>query len=117
MTALIIARPGILRDTLSGDCSSGYSGYIMSRPLFYNLLHKQVPAHKIHMNKRFQTISETDDKGAVETAFSATYHGDILVVAKRAYSVVRQQLDEKLLKEGKIPNLTRRICPTILLAL
>ncbi|KAK3846578.1 MAG: hypothetical protein J3R72DRAFT_486834 [Linnemannia gamsii] len=57
------------------DCSSGHSGYIMSRPLFYNLLHKQVPAHKIYMNKRVQTISETDDKGAVETAFSATYHG------------------------------------------
>ncbi|KAG0373720.1 hypothetical protein BGX24_011329 [Mortierella sp. AD032] len=82
---------------------TGYYSYIVSRPLFYDLLMKQVPAHKIHFNKRVLTISDKEDRVKIHTSDNCVYEGDILVGADGAYSAVRQRLYETLKQEGRLP--------------
>ncbi|KAK3819386.1 MAG: hypothetical protein JOS17DRAFT_756323 [Linnemannia elongata] len=82
----------------------GYSGYIVARPLLYDLLLSQVPKHKILFNKRVLTISEKEEKVTIQTSDNSIYEGDILVGADGAYSAVRQRLYDALKKEGKLPK-------------
>ncbi|KAG0209567.1 hypothetical protein BGX33_005462 [Mortierella sp. NVP41] len=83
---------------------SGYPGYIVSRPLLYALLLKQIPAHKILFNKRVLNFSEKEEKVTLQTADNCIYEGDILVGADGAYSAVRQRLYERLKTEGTLPK-------------
>ncbi|KAK3816853.1 MAG: hypothetical protein J3R72DRAFT_461076 [Linnemannia gamsii] len=83
---------------------SGYPGYIIARPLLYNLIVELVPQHKILFNKRVLTIVEEDDKVRIQTADNSVYEGDILVGADGAYSAIRQRLYEILKKEGTLPK-------------
>ncbi|KAF9097163.1 hypothetical protein BGX23_009652 [Mortierella sp. AD031] len=83
---------------------TGYYSYIISRPLFVELLLKLVPPHKILYGKRALIIKEEDDKVNIQTADNCIYEGDILVGADGAYSAVRQRLYERLKKEGKLPD-------------
>ncbi|KAG0273714.1 hypothetical protein BGZ95_010488 [Linnemannia exigua] len=83
---------------------SGYPGYIIARPLLYNLIAELVPQHKILFNKRVLTVVEEDDKVRIQTADNSVYEGDILVGADGAYSAVRQRLYEMLKKEGTLPK-------------
>ncbi|KAG0049016.1 hypothetical protein BGZ89_004367 [Linnemannia elongata] len=82
---------------------TGYKQYAIGRPALYDLLFNQIPSHKIHFGKRVTSINDTGDSVEVKTAEGSTYEGDILVGADGAYSVVRQQLYETLLKESKLP--------------
>jgi hypothetical protein len=84
--------------------STGYYSYIVSRPLFYDLLLKLVPAEKIHFGKRVLTISEKEERVKIHTADNCTYEGDILVGADGAYSAVRQRMYENLRQEGRLPK-------------
>ncbi|KAG0209570.1 hypothetical protein BGX33_005465 [Mortierella sp. NVP41] len=101
----------ISTDYVPWEKLSGYKGYIVARPQLYNLLLKQIPAHKIHFNKRILTISEKEDKVHIHAADSTIYKGDILVGADGAYSAVRQRLYEALLKEGKLPKADQEELP------
>ncbi|KAK3816922.1 MAG: hypothetical protein JOS17DRAFT_758561 [Linnemannia elongata] len=83
---------------------TGYGQYIVARPQLYELLFKQVPAHKIHLGKRVLNISEKDDKVTVHLSNNQTFEGDIIVGADGAYSAVRQRMYEQLKVEGKLPN-------------
>lgn len=83
---------------------TGYSQYIVSRPVLYDLLLKQIPAHKILLKKRILTISEEDDKVTIQAADNTVYEGDLLVGADGAYSAVRQRLYEKLKVKGLLPT-------------
>ncbi|KAG0271530.1 hypothetical protein BGZ95_000648 [Linnemannia exigua] len=83
---------------------TGYYSYIVSRPLFYDLLMKQVPVHKIHFNKRVLTISDKEDQVKIQTSDNCVYEGDILVGADGAYSAVRQRMYETLKQEGRLPK-------------
>ncbi|KAF9082715.1 hypothetical protein BGX23_012188 [Mortierella sp. AD031] len=83
---------------------SGYPGYIVSRPLLYDLLLKQIPSQKIHTNKRVLNVSEEEEKVTVQTADGCVYTGDILVGADGAYSAVRQRLYERLKADGTLPK-------------
>ena len=76
----------------------------MSRPVLYDLLLKQIPAHKILLKKRILTISEEDDKVTIQAADNTVYEGDLLVGADGAYSAVRQRLYEKLKAKGLLPK-------------
>lgn len=87
-----------------GRNSTGYYSYIVSRPLFYDLLLKLVPAEKIHFGKRILTISEKEERVTIQTADNRTYEGDILVGADGAYSAVRQRMYESLRQEGRLPK-------------
>ncbi|KAF9121355.1 hypothetical protein BGX30_002622 [Mortierella sp. GBA39] len=86
------------------DEFTGYPGFIVARPLFYNLLLNQIPTSKIHFGKRVDTILETNDKVEVHTTTGETFVGDILVGADGAYSSVRKGLYERLKKEGRLPE-------------
>ncbi|KAF9122539.1 hypothetical protein BGW39_009686 [Mortierella sp. 14UC] len=94
---------------LSADFSAAvgltrYRQYILARPALYDLLLKQIPPEKVHFAKRVTTIIDDGDKVQVETADGSLFKGDILVGADGAYSTVRQQLYERLFKEGKLPE-------------
>lgn len=84
--------------------STGYPGFIVARPLFYDLLLSQIPASKIHFGKRVDTILETNDKVEVHTTTGETFVGDILVGADGAYSSIRKGLYERLKNEGRLPE-------------
>lgn len=84
--------------------STGYPGFIVARPLFYDLLLKQIPAHKVHFGKRVDAIIEENNKVKVHTTTGEVYEGDILVGADGAYSSIRKGLYERLKKEGKLPE-------------
>ncbi|KAF9910607.1 hypothetical protein EC991_006166 [Linnemannia zychae] len=83
---------------------TGYYSYIVARPLFYDLMLKQVPAHKIHFNKRVLTISDKEERVKIQTSDNCVYEGDILVGADGAYSAVRQRMYEALKQEGRLPK-------------
>lgn len=85
---------------------TGYGQYIVARPKLYELLYKQVPAHKIHLGKRVLITKQTPDnqRVTIQTADNSVYEGDILVGADGAYSAVRQRMYEALLKEGRLPK-------------
>ncbi|KAF9151499.1 hypothetical protein BG015_006598 [Linnemannia schmuckeri] len=95
---------GYSLDFLPREEFSGEIQYIVSRPLLYNVLLRQIPPHKIQFGKRVLVAKETEDKQRVtiQTADNAVYEGDILVGADGAYSAVRQRLYEALQKEGKL---------------
>ncbi|KAK3813848.1 MAG: hypothetical protein JOS17DRAFT_450579 [Linnemannia elongata] len=82
----------------------GYGMYIVARPMLYDLILRQVPAHKIHFGKRVLNISEEVDKVTVYTSDNGIHEGDIIVGADGAYSAVRQRLYEKLRTEGALPK-------------
>ncbi|KAG0281667.1 hypothetical protein BGZ96_001055 [Linnemannia gamsii] len=86
------------------DEFTGYTGFIVARPLFYDLLLKQIPAHKLHFGKRVDIITEDKNKVKVRTTTGEVYEGDILVGADGAYSSVRKGLYERLKQEGKLPE-------------
>ncbi|KAF9132329.1 hypothetical protein BGW39_000350 [Mortierella sp. 14UC] len=97
---------GYTLDFLPREEFSGEIQYIVSRPLLYNILLKQIPPHKIQFGKRVLLTKETEDKERVnvQTADNAVYECDILVGADGAYSAVRQRLYEALKNEGKLPK-------------
>ena len=53
---------------------------------------RQVPAHKLYMNKRILQVKEKDDKVIIQCSDNTDYDGDILVGADGAYSAVRQNI-------------------------
>ncbi|KAF9125077.1 hypothetical protein BGW39_007677 [Mortierella sp. 14UC] len=81
----------------------GYGMRIVTRPQLYNLMLKQIPAHKIHFGKRVLNVTEKDEKVTVHTSDNNTYEGDIVVGADGAYSAVRQRMYEKLKSKGTLP--------------
>ncbi|KAF9095780.1 hypothetical protein BGX29_008877 [Mortierella sp. GBA35] len=91
-------------DFSSTEELTGYGMYIVARPKLYDLILKQVPAHKIHFGKRVLNILEKEDKVTVQTADNRCYEGDIIVGADGAYSAVRQRMYETLKGEGKLPK-------------
>ncbi|KAF9139254.1 hypothetical protein BGX30_008200 [Mortierella sp. GBA39] len=81
---------------------TGYRQHIIARPVLYDLLLRQIPATKVHLNKRVLDIGEKDDKVFLRTADNGYYEGDILIGADGAYSAVRQRLYESLKQKGQI---------------
>ncbi|KAF9138597.1 hypothetical protein BG015_002325 [Linnemannia schmuckeri] len=95
---------GIYEELVSVGFRTGYSQYIVSRPALYDLLLKQIPAHKVLLKKRILTILEEDDRATIQAADNTVYEGDLLVGADGAYSAVRQRLYEKLKVKGLLPK-------------
>ncbi|KAF8949044.1 hypothetical protein BGZ46_005223, partial [Entomortierella lignicola] len=71
---------------------TGYDYYILSRPKLYEILRRQVPAHKISMGKKVLRIKEESDKVTVNCSDNTTYYCSIVVGADGAYSAVRQSM-------------------------
>ncbi|KAG0373018.1 hypothetical protein BGX24_012273 [Mortierella sp. AD032] len=83
---------------------TGYKQHIISRPVLYDLLLRQIPTNRVHLNKRVLDIGEKDDKVFLRTSDNGYYEGDILIGADGAYSAVRQRLYESLKQKGQIPK-------------
>ncbi|KAG9071628.1 hypothetical protein KI688_005841 [Linnemannia hyalina] len=83
---------------------TGYSQYLVARPDLYDLILKQVPAHKIHFGKRVLNITEEDNKVTVYTNDNGMHVGDIVVGADGAYSAVRQRMYDRLKARGELPK-------------
>ncbi|KAF9129088.1 hypothetical protein BGW39_004487, partial [Mortierella sp. 14UC] len=83
---------------------TGYSQYIIARPVLYDFLLRQIPANKILLKKRILTITEDTDGITVHAADNTIYKGDLLVGADGAYSVVRKQMYDKLKRAGLLPK-------------
>ncbi|KAF9178702.1 hypothetical protein BGZ51_007545 [Haplosporangium sp. Z 767] len=118
-----------LRDDLSkvgvmdaGDSKGryGYSGLLITRPTFYQILLSKVPKEKVHWGKRMIAFkqdehsveiecqdnldrSQGDDTNANNTI--VTFKGDILIGADGAYSAVRRNLYSDMQAKGlKLPQ-------------
>ncbi|KAF9154280.1 hypothetical protein BG015_001393 [Linnemannia schmuckeri] len=91
----------------------GSEGYIISRPMLYDVLRRQIPKERFHLGRKVVSISQQDDvdkncnpgKGGVTIEFQdgSTVRGGILVGADGAYSVVRQSLYSQLKEKNVLP--------------
>ncbi|KAG0053744.1 hypothetical protein BGZ90_006149, partial [Linnemannia elongata] len=81
----------------------GASGYIVARPQLYDLLLRQIPSERVHMNKKVLTMEQGGNGVLLRFSDGTEAEGDILVGADGAYSAVRQNLYAKLKKENKLP--------------
>ncbi|KAF9127869.1 hypothetical protein BGW39_005505 [Mortierella sp. 14UC] len=89
----------------------GSKGYIISRPMLYDVLRRQVPKERFHMGCKVVSVTQYDDddeygnKGSISIEFQdgSTASGGILVGADGAYSVVRQNLYSKLKEKSLLP--------------
>ncbi|KAG0362307.1 hypothetical protein BG005_006137 [Podila minutissima] len=91
-------------DTSEREEISGAKEYLVSRPELYDLLLRQIPKEKIHMNKKVVSMKQNNEGVAVRCSDNTSYHGDILVGADGAYSVVREQLFKDLKQQNKLPK-------------
>ncbi|KAF9083046.1 hypothetical protein BGX23_011830 [Mortierella sp. AD031] len=82
----------------------GSNGYIVSRPVLYNILRSQVPKERFHMNKKMLSMENGGNGVLVRFSDGTIEEGDILVGADGAYSAVRQNLYTKLKKLKKLPK-------------
>ncbi|KAF9100496.1 hypothetical protein BGX27_000368 [Mortierella sp. AM989] len=91
---------------LGSDAHNNVSGYkclMIARSKLYDLLRRQVPEHKISMNKKAVRIKEHGDRVTVHCSDDTTYESRILVGADGAYSSVRQSMYDQLEQENKLP--------------
>ncbi|KAG0243755.1 hypothetical protein B0O80DRAFT_463797 [Mortierella sp. GBAus27b] len=90
----------------------GYNGILITRPTFYNILLSKVPKDKVHWGKRMVGLKQDEHSVEIECEDNldpsqdelnpsrVTFKGDILVGADGAYSSVRRQLYQSMIKEG-----------------
>ncbi|KAF9359789.1 hypothetical protein BGX26_011448 [Mortierella sp. AD094] len=86
--------------------SCGVDVLITARPKLYDLLRRQVPAHKISLGKKVLRTKEHVDKKDKISVFcsdNTEYECNIVVGADGAYSAVRQNMYNQLEEHGKLP--------------
>ncbi|KAG9071668.1 hypothetical protein KI688_005881 [Linnemannia hyalina] len=81
----------------------GANGYIVSRPLIYDLILRQIPEEHVHLGKKVLTMQQGGNGVLIRFSDGSEAEGDILVGADGAYSAVRQGMYEKLKKTNKLP--------------
>ncbi|KAF9436496.1 hypothetical protein BGZ76_003751 [Entomortierella beljakovae] len=78
----------------------GYHDVAFSRPDFYEILRKRIPADKISFKKKVLDIKEEKEKVTIRCSDDTTYTGDILIGADGAYSAVRQAMYKQMGDKG-----------------
>ncbi|KAF9190695.1 hypothetical protein BGZ51_008337 [Haplosporangium sp. Z 767] len=81
----------------------GDEGYVIARPDLHRLLMRHVPAERVHMGQRVESIQQDEHGVKVIFADGTSHQGDILVGADGAYSVVRKSLYQQLKMDKKLP--------------
>ncbi|KAF9335154.1 hypothetical protein BG006_000755 [Podila minutissima] len=81
----------------------GYYNRIISRPVLYDMLLRQIPQHKIFLSKRVLSMTQDDERVIIQTSDNQRHEGDILVGADGAYSGVRQNLYRQMKQDGNLP--------------
>ncbi|KAG0211732.1 hypothetical protein BGX28_007494 [Mortierella sp. GBA30] len=82
----------------------GYEARIIARPVLYELMLSRVPKHKILMNKRVLSFTQSELGVRISCSDNSSYSGDILVGADGAYSGVRQSLYKSMKEAGELPK-------------
>ncbi|KAF9914917.1 hypothetical protein BGZ65_000978, partial [Modicella reniformis] len=59
----------------------GYTGLLITRPAFYDVILSQVPPHRIQWGKRILGFEQNQYGVMVRVADGTTQHGDILIGA------------------------------------
>ncbi|KAG0032017.1 hypothetical protein BGZ81_000109 [Podila clonocystis] len=95
----------------------GHYNYIVSRPLLYDMMLRQIPAQKLQFGKRVLSTSQGEHGVLIRTSDGQTHEGDILVGADGAYSAVRQSLYSQLKRENKLPSSDDQSLPFTCVAL
>ena len=86
------------------DYRFGEDGYILTRPIIYDLIFRQIPKDHIHLGKIL--LAGQDSKCVmIRCNDDVKYKCDIHVGADGAYSAIRQNLYLELIKKGKPPAL------------
>ncbi|KAF9083047.1 hypothetical protein BGX23_011831 [Mortierella sp. AD031] len=80
----------------------GTRGYIVPRPLLYDVLRRQVPQERFHMSKKVSTVEQTENGVVIHFEDKTRAEGDILVGADGAYSTVRQSIYDDLRRENRL---------------
>ncbi|KAG0030241.1 hypothetical protein BGZ82_007513 [Podila clonocystis] len=93
---------GILDWRMMEEFGGNYNR-IISRPVLYDMLFRQIPQHKIFLSKRVLSMTQDDEKVIIQTSDNQSHEGDILVGADGAYSGVRQNLYRQMKQDGKLP--------------
>ncbi|KAF9134347.1 hypothetical protein BGW39_007364 [Mortierella sp. 14UC] len=84
---------------------TGYEGYIIARPVLYNILLSHVPPHRILRSKKVASIDQDRNPDVVTATCEdgSSYAAQILVGADGAHSVVRKSLYRQLAQKKRLP--------------
>ncbi|KAF9429068.1 hypothetical protein BGZ76_001867, partial [Entomortierella beljakovae] len=78
-----------------------------TRPQFYEVLRKRVPAEKISFKKKIVKTEDKDGKVTIYCSDETFYTGDILIGADGAYSGVRQSMYKNMEEKNLLPKTDR----------
>ncbi|KAG0072253.1 hypothetical protein BGZ89_007312 [Linnemannia elongata] len=91
-------------DFSTGKEMFGEDGYILTRPVIYDLIFRQIPKDRIHLGKKIVSTDQNSDCVMIRCSDGAEYKGDILVGADGAYSATRK------LDATEFPDLAKEPC-------
>ncbi|KAF9920049.1 hypothetical protein FBU30_010219 [Linnemannia zychae] len=92
-----------LIDVTSHEEDFGANGYIISRPMIYDLILRQIPKERVHLGKKVLSTDQGGNGVLLRFSDSTEAEGDILVGADGAYSAVRQNLYAALKNKNQLP--------------
>ncbi|KAF9212419.1 hypothetical protein BGZ59_006782 [Podila verticillata] len=95
---------GILQELMAIGKPCGSLELIVARPDLHDLLLRQVPKDNINMGKKMLSFDQNDQGVTIRCSDESTYHGDILVGADGAHSVVREHLFKLLKGNNQLPR-------------
>lgn len=84
--------------------NTGYDFIMLARRDLYDLLLSQVPAERMHMNKKIIATEQSSQGVSITCSDGTIYRGDILVGADGAHSAVRLGLYTELNEKGSLPK-------------
>ncbi|KAF9029200.1 hypothetical protein BGZ52_009800 [Haplosporangium bisporale] len=90
-------------DFSDGKEMFGEDGYILTRPIIYDLIYRQIPKDRIHLGKKILSTDQDSHCVTIRCSDGLEYKGDILVGGDGAYSVVRKNMYSDIEKEGNLP--------------
>ncbi|KAG0334888.1 hypothetical protein BG004_000232 [Podila humilis] len=103
-TGYVDDKPSYVLDTSSIGPMCDAKEYIVPRPDFHELLLRQVPKERIHMNKKVLNFVQNDLGTTIRCHDGTSYQGDIIVGADGTYSAVRQHLFKALKEKNQLPK-------------
>ncbi|KAF9405102.1 hypothetical protein BGZ94_003762 [Podila epigama] len=82
---------------------TGYDTYIIARPIFYSMLLRQIPLHKIHYGRKVLGIQQNDSGVTIFCSDNRSYFGNILIGADGASSTVRKCMFAQMKSKDLLP--------------